>query len=354
MFALALGHAPLNAETLRIATMNATLERDGPGLLLRDILQDDPQVTAFAMVVRRVSPDILVLQGIDYDHGLAALRALRDKIDKAGGPHYPHVFARRPNTGMSTGLDMDGDGRLGRSGDNQGFGRFAGQAGMAVLSRWPIDRQEVRDFSDLKWQDFPSASLPRSMGAPFPSAKAQKAQRLSSVGHWVIPVQLPHASKLTLMTFHATPPVFDGPEDRNGHRNHDEILFWQKFLDGEFGPAPGNHFVLLGDANLDPVDGEGRKAAINRLLADPRLQDPEPKRPGHVLQGPGQSGDPRLDTVAWPEDGPGHLRVQYILPSADLWVANAGVHWPPPDTDLAAESSAAGPHRMVWVDIALP
>ncbi|WP_246175907.1 endonuclease/exonuclease/phosphatase family protein [Roseovarius bejariae] len=334
--------------------MNAALEREGPGLLLRDILRDDPQITAFAMVVRRVSPDILVLQGIDYDHGRVALRALRNKIDKDGGPHYPHVFTKRPNTGMPTGLDMDGDGRLGQSRDKQGFGRFAGQAGMAVLSRWPFDRQKMRDFSHVKWQDLPSASLPMSMDAPFPSFEAQKVQRLSSVGHWVLPVKLPHAPVLTLMTFHATPPVFDGPEDRNGHRNHDEILFWQKFLDGEFGPVPDDHFVLLGDANIDPVDGEGRKSAVNRLLADPRLQDPEPKRPGPVLQGPEQSGDPRLDTVAWPDDGPGHLRVQYLLPSSDLRVVNAGVHWPTPDTDVAAEASAAGPHRMVWVDIALP
>jgi hypothetical protein len=104
---LAFVYAPLNAETLRIATMNAALERKGPGLLLRDILRDDPQVTAFARVVRRVSPDILVLQGIDYDHRLTALKALRDKIDQEGGPHYPHVFASRPNTGRSTGLDME-------------------------------------------------------------------------------------------------------------------------------------------------------------------------------------------------------------------------------------------------------
>lgn len=351
---LALGFAPLNAETLRIATMNAALEREGPGLLLRDILRDDPQVTAFVTVVRRVSPDILVLQGIDYDNGLVALRTLRDKIDKVGGPHYPHVFAKRPNTGMSTGLDMDGDGRLGRSRDKQGFGRFSGQAGMAILSRWPINSPKVRDFSDLKWHDFPLASLPRTMGAPFPSSEAQKVQRLSSVGHWVLPIDLPQAPNLTLMTFHATPPVFDGPEDRNGHRNHDETLFWQKFLDGEFGAAPDAHFILLGDANIDPVDGEGRKSAINRLLDDPRLQDPKPKRPGPAVQGPGQVGNPRLDTVAWPEDGPGHLRVQYILPSADLRVVNAGVHWPPPGTDAAAEASAAGPHRMVWVDIDRP
>ena len=29
---------------------------------------------------------------------------------------------------------------------------------------------------------------------------------------------------------HPTPPVFDGPEDRNGTRNHDEIRFWADYI----------------------------------------------------------------------------------------------------------------------------
>ncbi len=309
---------------------------------------------AFANVVAQVSPDILVLQGVDYDHGRVALKALRDVIAKAEGPHYPHIFAVRPNTGMATGLDMDGDGRLGRSRDKQGFGRFAGQAGMAILSRWPFNRRGFQDYSDLRWVDLPSAILPKALGAPFPSAKALKAQRLSSVGHWVLPVELPDSKSLTLMTFHATPPVFDGPEDRNGRRNHDEILFWLRFLDGEFGPVPNRRFVLLGDANLDPVDGDGRKSAIARLLSDHRLQDPRPKRPGPARQGRGNSGDPALDTVAWPKDGPGHLRVQYILPSEDIQVEEAGIHWPLAGAAGFHDAELAGPHRMVWTDITLP
>lgn len=334
--------------------MNTALERDGPGLLLRDILRDDPQVAAFANVVAQVSPDILVLQGVDYDHDLVTLTALRDRIEDADGPRFPYVFARRPNTGMATGLDMDGDGDLGRARDKQGYGRFVGQAGMAILSRYPFDTDGVQDFSALKWRDMPGAILPKTLGAPFPSTAAQTAQRLSSVGHWVVPVVLPGNTFLHLLTFHAGPPVFDGPEDRNGRRNHDEIRFWHLFLDGAFGPAPHAGFVLLGDANLDPVDGEGRKEAIQNLLADPRLQDPEPKKSGPAFQGPGQAGDPELDTVAWPQDGPGHLRVQYILPSVDLDVMRAGVHWPSPDAPHAGDVDAAGPHRMVWVDLMLP
>ncbi len=140
-------------------------------------------------------------------------------------------------------------------------------------------------------------------GQPFPSPEAQTVQRLSSVAHWVVPVLI-REERLNLMSFHASPPVFDGPEDRNGRRNHDELRFWQSYLDGGFGPAPKDRFVLAGVGNLDPVDGEGIKPAITGLLADPRLQDPRPMRPdGPLIDTPDQAGDPRLDTAAWP--GPG-------------------------------------------------
>lgn len=332
--------------------MNAALERDGPGLLLRDILKDDPQVTAFATVVRRVNPDILVLQGVDYDHGQVTLTALRDHMADLGGPRFAHLFSRRPNTGMTTGLDMDGDGYLGQARDKQGYGWFAGQAGMAILSRYPFDIDGMQDFTALKWKDIPGALLPKSKGTPFPSTAVQTVQRLSSVAHWAVPVVVSKERTLHILTFHATPPVFDGPEDRNGRRNHDEIRFWQLYLDGQFGQAPKTQFVLVGDANVDPADGEGRKEGIQNLLADPRLQDPKPKRP--VSRNANLLDAERLDTVAWPDDGPGQLRVQYILPSIDLDVQGAGVHWPPSDTPEAADAVAAGPHRMVWVDLAMP
>ena len=70
-------------------------------------------------------------------------------------------------------------------------------------------------------------------------------------------------------------------------------------------------------------------------------------------QGPGQTGDPALDTVHWPEPEPGALRVGYILPSADLSVAGAGVFWPVEGAPLAEVAVRASRHRLIWVDIAL-
>ena len=135
---------------LRIATYHAELSRDGPGLLLRDILTAaDPQVEAAAAVIARANPDVILLLGIDYDYGLLALSAFADRL-AAHGARYPYRFALRPNTGMATGLDLDANGRLGEARDTQGFGLFAGQGGMAVLSRLPIRAADARDFSDRK------------------------------------------------------------------------------------------------------------------------------------------------------------------------------------------------------------
>jgi hypothetical protein len=158
---------------------------------------------------------------------------------------------------------------------------------------------------------------------------------------------------LTLLTLHATPPVFDGAEDRNGLRNHDELRFWQHYLDGAFGPAPENRFVIAGVTNIDPVDGEGIKAGLAGLLSDPRVQDPQPKRPeGSLHEEDGHHGDPRLDTVAWPDVG--QFRVSYILPSTEAVVTGAGVHWPPEGTPAHEAARLASRHRVVWVDLTFP
>ncbi len=317
-----------------------------------------------AAVIAEVAPDILLLTSIDYDAELAALDALAARV-AAAGLAYPNRFALRPNTGRASGLDLDGDGRLGGPGDAQGYGRFAGQGGMALLSRLPVADDAARDFSAFLWRDLPGAMLPEAGGRPFPSEAALAVQRLSTTGHWAVPVALPGGRRLTLLAWYATPPVFDGPEDRNGRRNHDETAFWAALIDGRIpGEAPPEPpFVVLGDANLDPLDGDGRGVAMRALLSHPALQDPAPSSAGAAAAalaqgGPnaGQSGPPALDTADWPEDrgGPGNLRVDYVLPSAGLAVTGAGVFWPEEAAPMAEVAAAASRHRLVWVDIVLP
>lgn len=343
---------PLGADTVRVATFNTELQRDGPGLLLRDILRgDDPQVLAVLAVLGHAKADIIALQGIDWDYDGQAVTALTNAL-RAQGLDYPYHYAPPPNRGRATGIDLNGDGRRGGPEDAQAYGAFLGEGAMAVLSRFPIETPAAQDLSDTKWRDLPLAELPTHRdGTPYPSEKAQNVQRLSSGGHWIVPIELPDGKTLTLMTYHAAPPVFDGPEDRNGLRNRDETRFWQWYLDGLFGPAPDERFVIAGDANLDPVDGDGRREAILGLLADQRVQDPRPASPGAALApDQGHAGPDALDTVDW-QDRPGRLRVSYVLPSVDIKVRDAGVIWPAPADPLAISVRTASRHRLVWVDV---
>ncbi|SMO79088.1 endonuclease/exonuclease/phosphatase family protein [Ruegeria faecimaris] len=324
------------AETIRIATFNTELSRKGPGILLRDIRRGDAQVRAVMQVLLETQPDIVALQGIDWDLNGETLTAFGEAL-RDEGLDYPYRFTAKPNSGMETSLDLDGDGQVNGPRDSQGYGEFTGQGGLAILSRFPISHDDMQDFSGVLWRDLPGADLPTVDGTPFPSEAAQRIQRLSSVAHWIVPIESP-IGHLNLMTFHATPPVFDGPEDRNGLRNRDEIRLWNAVLDGALGPAPHGPFVIAGDANLDPTRGEGRKEAIQGLLADPRLQDAKPATPSGALA-----------TVEW--KAVGEMRVDYVLPSADLRVVDAGIFWPDTGADLRAIAEQASRHRLVWVDL---
>jgi hypothetical protein len=294
---------------------------------LRDLQKgENPQLLAALDIIAHHAPDLLLLTDIDYDYDAMALSALADRLD------YPHYYATQPNTGLQTTFDLDANGRLGEARDAQGYGRFTGDGGMAVLSQFPINDADVTDLSALLWRDVPGATLPTTM-----TDDVAAIQRLSTSGHWIVPVETP-IGPVTLLAYAATPPVFDGPEDRNGLRNRDELRLWTHVLDGAYGPTPDG-FVVLGNANLDPVDGQGISAAMATFLADPRLQD------RHAGQ----------DTANWPEDGPGDLRVSYVLPSVDFTGTDAGVFWPAPDDPDAAllgdDGLAAGVHHLVWVDI---
>lgn len=350
---------PAGAETLRFATYNADLTRDGPGLLLQDLQRGTSrQVIAVIDIIASASPDVLLLTGIDWDRDLLALRALEAAL-AAKGAGYGYLFAPRPNAGASTGLDLNGDGRLGGPRDAQGYGRFTGEGGIALLSRLPIIAEDARDFSGFLWRDLPDALLGGANLAP----EAAVGLRLSSMAHWDVPLRLPDGSALHVLAFLATPPVFDGPEDLNGRRNHDEAAFWLRYLAGALPlPPPPAPFVLMGDANLDPADGEGRPEALRALLAHPALQDPAPRSAGGAAAaaaqgGPNtkQDGDPTLDTVDWPETaGLGNRRVDYVLPWAAAQVTASGVVWPSAGTPLAEAAEAASRHRLVWVDISWP
>jgi hypothetical protein len=128
---------------------------------------------------------------------------------------------------------------------------------MAILSRFPIDRDAVEDFTPMLWRNLEDHTYPMVDGTPFGGEDVFAAHRLSSRGHWVVPVKTPENGTLRLMIFHATPPIYDGEEDRNGRRNHDETAFWLNYLTRDTNMDP---FIIAGTANTDPARGSGRDA----------------------------------------------------------------------------------------------
>lgn len=353
------GASAAAADTVRVAAWNAALARTGPGLLLRDIAGDDSgDVDRAVAAIAAVSPDILLITGFDYDAGLVAARAFADRLGNAGAV-YGALFARRPNTGRQTGLDLDGDGRTGGPGDAIGFGSFAGQGGMVILSRFPVDAAGAVDLSGLLWAD-----MPGNLMTPGEKREVAAALPLSSIGHWIVPVQIAPDWRLDLLVWHAGTPAFDGPDRRNARRNRDENALWLRYLDGALAPGPPTgDFVLMGTSNLDPVDGLGDHTVMQALLHHPALQDPLPKSRGAVVAAAAQggvnatqAGDPALDTADWRDrGGPGNLRVGYVLPSRSLRVVATGVNWPAPDEAGAEALAGRDPdvswHGIVWADI---
>ena len=70
--------APAAAETVRVATWDVGLTRDGAGVLLRDLGRPpEPALAGVLAVIREVRPDVLLLTGFDTDRGGRALTAFR-------------------------------------------------------------------------------------------------------------------------------------------------------------------------------------------------------------------------------------------------------------------------------------
>ncbi|MCA1655835.1 MAG: endonuclease/exonuclease/phosphatase family protein, partial [Pseudonocardiaceae bacterium] len=292
------------ATAVRFATFNASLNRGATGQLVADLsTPDNAQAGEVAEVIQRNRPDVLLINEFDYVPDNRAADLFRDNYLERGQNgaqpiDYPYAFTAPSNTGVPTGFDLNRDGRTGTGDDAHGFGLFEGQFGMLVLSKYPIDTAAVRTFQNFRWADMPEALLPDDPATAAPrdwySPEILAVLRLSSKSHWDLPVRLGR-STVHFLVSHPTPPTFDGPEDRNGTRNHDEIRFWADYVTpgrggyiyddagGRGGLARDARFVVAGDNNADPRDGDSVPGAIQQLLHAPRVIDPHPGSVGGIL-----------------------------------------------------------------------
>jgi len=381
----ALALAPVaGAETVRFSTFNASLNRSTAGQLIADLSTPaNQQARNVAETIQRVRPDVILINEFDYDAAGTALKLFQDNylsISQNGAApiHYPHRFAAESNTGIPSGFDFNNNGVVGGPDDAYGFGFYPGQFGMAVYSRYPIDQTGIRTFQRFLWKDMPGALLPDDPATPAPMDWYSPAEldvfRLSSKSHWDLPIVI-GGKTVHFLTSHPTPPVFDGPEDRNGKRNFDEIRLWADYINPfrsgyiyddtgrQGGLGLGSLFVIAGDQNSDPLDGDSIPGAIQQLLESPFVNSGNPPASlGAVEQSALQGGanrnhksDPQFDTADFPDSAPGNLRVDYVLPSRATLITDSGVFWPLSSDPLfrlvGTFPFPASDHRLVWSDV---
>jgi hypothetical protein len=400
---------PGDRGTVRYATFNASLNRYRDGQLVAELADPsirpagDRQVRTVAEIIQRVRPDVLLVNEFDFDNQgrrgtsraaeLFQDNYLSESQDGARPIHYRYRFTAPSNTGIPSGFDLDNNGQVvttpgpGYGNDSFGFGEFPGQFGMTVYSKHPILERGIRTFQKFLWKDMPGARLPDDPATPQPqdwySPEELAVFRLSSKSHWDVPIRV-RGKVVHFLTSHPTPPVFDGAEDRNGTRNFDEIRLWADYVTpgaGGYiyddrgrrgGLKPGARFVIAGDQNSDPLDGDSIPGAIQQLLNNPRVNTTvTPSSPGGpeqaALQGRANAthrSDPAYDTADFNDAAPGNLRADYVLPDTGQRIKDAFVFWPRSDDPLfplvGTFSAALLPdgngfpssdHRLVAVDV---
>ncbi|MGH2658012.1 MAG: endonuclease/exonuclease/phosphatase family protein [Actinomycetota bacterium] len=396
LLVVAAGMVPAGAaggpQAVRFATFNASLNRFSEGQLISHLsAPGNDQADAVAEIIQRVRPDVLLINEFDFDDqglggsSLAASLFQQNYLSVAHGDAdpiaYPFRFVAPSNTGIPSGFDLNNNGAVGGPDDAFGFGFFPGQFGMAVYSRFPIDLGGVRTFQRFLWKDMPGALLPDDPATPAPADWYSPAEldvfRLSSKSHWDVPIEI-GSKTVHFLVSHPTPPVFDGPEDRNGTRNHDEIRLWADYVlpsrgryivDDEGvrgGLMPGSLFVIAGDQNSDPFDGDSIPGSAQLLLEHPLVNtkvtpDSEGAVEQSALQGGANAthlGDPAFDTADFADTAPGNLRADYVLPRRNMPIVDAIVFWPTSDDPLFGLVGTfpfpSSDHRLVWIDVRVP
>ncbi|MEH1941486.1 MAG: phytase [Nostoc sp.] len=375
--------------TIRFSQFNASLNRNAEAELVSDLsTPDNAQAKAVAEIIQRNNPDVLLINEFDYSQEAVQLfqqNYLAISQNGATPVDYPYFYIAPSNTGIASGFDLNNNGTVvttpgaaGYGDDALGFGNFPGQYGMLLLSKYPIDTANVRTFQNFLWKDMPNAVLPDDLTTPqlndWYSNEELKVLRLSSKSHWDVPIQV-NGEIIHVLASHPTPPSFDGAEDRNGKRNHDEIRFWADYItpgkgnyiyddEGKTGGIDsGSSFVIVGDQNADPLDGDSFDNAIRQLLQNPNINtNVIPTSLGGSQQADlqaganaSQKGNPSFDTADFADTTPGNLRTDYVLPSADLKIANSGVFWPL-NTDSIFSPVGTFPfpssdHRLIFADV---
>ncbi|UJF18520.1 endonuclease/exonuclease/phosphatase family protein [Vibrio sp. SS-MA-C1-2] len=377
------------------------------------------QIRNIAAIIQTNRPDVLLINEFNNDgtgEDLTAINGFQDNylsipqspnsID--GGDllepiQYPFKKTFATNTGLHTGMDFDNDGIVNANDpdDTFGFGFYHGQYAMAVFSRFELEDDSLRTFQTFKWKDMPSAENPvisvcddlsnselkdavvgpLACGDNWYTDEEWEIVRLSSKNHVDVTVNIPTIEgdkPVHLLLSHPTPAIFDTYSKHNMMMNRDEIQFWADYINGESymyddngvygGLSEGNSFIILGDLNSDPYNGESYNNTIKSLIDHHNVNTQAsngtltPSSQGGLEEDYQGNENVNLENNTLT---PWATRVDFNIPSSDLNVTETGVYWPAAGepgrllmNDSRIGSNGTGKdissdHRMVWVNIDL-
>jgi len=364
------------SESLRVATFNVSMDATNHtpkgeqvkcDALVNALKANHQQIKNIAEIIQRVRPDIILLNEFDYipkEQGIEYFNQhyLNVGQQKQAAINYPYSYIAPVNTGLATEFDLDNDGKKnGVMGDAQGFGFFEGHYGMAILSKYPINFDKVRTLQTFKYKDMPNAQMPvmPKTGENWYNAQEWQTLRLSSKSFWDLPISV-NDKTIHVIASHPTPPVFDGEEDRNGKRNHDEVRLIADYVSnakyiyddkGEKGGLKAHsRFVILGDLNAAPEGDKARTNTTDQLLKNPLI---------NASFVPKSEGAKEQYDVPYAQNYSANwqARVDYVLPSNyGLKIRDGGVFWPTKTSSeyrLIKDRNASSDHRMVWLDLVI-
>jgi hypothetical protein len=373
--------AQTTPKELTFATYNVSMEAENyvkkgtpdisEQVLIRELASgNNQQIKNIAKIIQTVKPDVILLNEFDYikDPNAGVLQFIKAYLakdqDGTKGINYPYYYYGTVNTGQPSPYDLDNNGVAGKFGaDAWGYGMYPGQYGMMLISRYPIDLSKVRTFQNFKWKDMPGAlKTVKADGSDWYAPEAWAEFPLSSKSHWDVPVTVGNKT-IHILASHPTPPSFDSAEDRNGKRNHDEIRFWKDYISDDSnqyiyddkgvhgGLTPNASFVILGDQNASPDEGNAIGEGIRTLLAHPKLISENAPQSNGGIEHSAANSFAKNHTAFW------RMRADYVLPSkAGFKIVDSGVFWPKkgePMFDLVEKRESSSDHRLVWVKVKL-
>ncbi|MDO6541074.1 endonuclease/exonuclease/phosphatase family protein [Photobacterium sanguinicancri] len=365
------------------------------------------QIRNVTETIQRVRPNAFVLAEFNNDgtgEDMTAINGFHDNyLAYSQNDQRPISFMFKKNiatnTGKASGFDLDRDGKkTDVNNDAWGFGGYHGQYAFAIFSQFEIDEKNVRTFQNFKWKDMPGeknitivdcklskTGCPTGMkeGDAWYTDEAWQQMPLSSKNHVDVPLVIPTPAGNEVIHFlvsHPAPPIFNNVANHNYEHNRAELKFWNDYINAQSyfyddngktgGLTVGSKFVIAGDMNADAMKGDGDRRMIADLLkshyvnTDATIGSYAPSSKGgqecfdlgHCKAENSNTPYPEAITSV------SGLRLDYVIPSANLAVNNSGVFFPSSsedgyhlvyDKDLGASKGVTSDHRMVWVDLDL-